>query len=131
MQDARVCAEVQVEAGTNWVEAVKSSYRPGDGVVCFAERYVGLRHRPLSQILSGNLGAPVYVLSTLSPESPAGSGWLSRITAWAGSIGMIAGFFLLQIQLMSVPNDWVQTILLVGSVIAELWLIWLWNGWFG
>lgn len=131
LQDARVSAEANVEARTNWVSAVKSNYRAGDLIVCFAEQHTRLQHLPLSQILASELGAPVYILSTLQPRKPARPNWISRVTAWTGSAGIIAGTLWLQIQIMSVPKDWAQTTLLIVSVLAELWLIWTWNSLFG
>jgi hypothetical protein len=127
LQDARVCAESKVEAGTNWVEAVKASYREGDMIVCFAEQRAGLFHRPLSQILASNLNAPVYILSSISPQYSSPSDWRSQVLAWAGSLGIILVFFLLQIQIASLTQDWAETTLLILSVIAEIWLIGGWN----
>jgi hypothetical protein len=50
--------------------------------------------------------------------------------AWLGSIGIIAGAFLLQIRIVSMPADWVQTTLLILSFTAEIWLIGGWNSLF-
>lgn len=126
-QDARVYAKVNVENKMSWVDLVTSNYQAGDLVVCFAEQYVGLLHRPLSQILSSNFGAPVYILSSLSPQSPVPSNWLAKIVTWTGFAGIIAGVLLLQVQMMSIPKDWARTATLILSVLVELWLIWAWN----
>ena len=130
VQDVNVCAEAKVEIGTNWVDVVKRDCQPGDMIVCFAEHRAGLLHKPLSQILESKLDAPVYILSGLYPQSPSPSNWLSQIAAWAGSIGIIAGTFLLQIRIGSMPRDGAQTALLILSVIAEAWLIGVWNSLF-
>ena len=131
LQDARVCAESKLEIATNWVEVVKSNYRDGDTIVCFAEHRTGLLHRPLSQILQSNLPGPIYILSGLSPQYSSQSNWRSQTLAWTGSFGIIIGFFILQIQITSLLQDWIQTTLLILSVIAEAWLIWVWNSLFG
>jgi hypothetical protein len=131
IQDGGVCAEVQVEIGTNWIDTVKRNFRTGDMIVCSAGQHTGLFHGPLSQILQADLDAPVYVLSGLSPQNSARSNRLSQILAWTGSIGIIAGFALLQIRIISLTQDWVQTTLLILSVIVENWLIWGWNTLFG
>jgi hypothetical protein len=127
-QDAGICVEAKVEVGPNWMDIVKSNYCTGDTIVCFAEQSASTLQRPLNQILESDLGAPVYILSDVHPQSHARSNWLSGMIAWTGFIAIIAGSFLLQIQIK--PGDWAQTILLILSVIAELWLIWVWNGWF-
>ncbi len=131
VQDSKVCTEVRVEVGSNWVNAVKSDLKDGDMIVCFAEQRAGLLRKPLSQILQANLNAPVYILSGLAPQNPSRSNWLSQTLGWAGSIGIIAGSFLLQIQIMSLSENWAQTTLLILSVIGEIWLIWGWNNLFG
>jgi hypothetical protein len=130
VQDGKVCAEVRVEVGSNWVNAVKPNLQDGDMIVCFAEQRAGLLHRPLSQILNANLNAPVYILSGLYPQDLSRSNWLSQTLGWTGSIGIIIIFFLLQIRIMSLSENWAQTTLLILSVIFEAWLIWVWNSLF-
>jgi hypothetical protein len=107
-----------------------SNYRAGDMIVCFAEQRVGLLHRPLSQILQSSLGAPVYILSSLNSENHSRSNWLSEITAWTGATCIIMGAFLLQVRIGAMPRDWAQMTLLILSVIAEAWLIGVWNSLF-
>lgn len=131
VQDGDVSAEAKVELGNNWVNVVKSNWQAGDVIVCFAEQRTGLLYRPLSQILRSNLDIPVYILSGLYPQSPSTFDVLSFIRLWAGLISIIAVSFLLQIRINALPRDWAQTTLLILSVMAELWLIWVWNHLFG
>ncbi|HEX5840004.1 MAG TPA: hypothetical protein VFY26_19360 [Anaerolineales bacterium] len=131
LQDARVHAETKVEIGNHWVGVVKSNLQAGDLIVCFAEQLVGRSHRPLSEMLVTNAGVPVYILSTPYSHGPAPSNWFSKIATWTGFAGIITGAFLVQTQILSVSKDWAQTTLLVISVFAELWLIWIWNSLFG
>lgn len=130
VQDGKVCAEVQVEVGSNWVNAVKSSLQTHDMIVCFAEQRAGLLRKPLSQILHANLNTPVYILSGLAPQNPSRPNWLSQTLGWTGSIGITIIFFLLQIRIVSLSENWAQTTLLILSVIFEAWLIWVWNSLF-
>jgi hypothetical protein len=130
VQDGKVFAEAKVEIGTNWVDFVKRNARTGDMIVCFGEQRIGLLHRPLRQILESNLNIPVYILSGLDPQKPK-SNWLLQGTAWMGSIGIIFGFFLLQVKIEQLPNDWFQNTFLIFSIIPELWLTWIWNRLFG
>lgn len=130
VQNSKICAEVQVELGSNWVKAVKSNVQDGDMIVCFAEQHAGLLHKPLSQILRANLNTPVYILSGLSPQNPARPHWLSQGMAWIGSMGIIVGSFILQIQIVSLSENWAQTTLLILSVIGEVLAIWGWNSLF-
>jgi hypothetical protein len=130
IRDGRVCVEASVEIGTDWVEVAKRNIEPGDMIVCFAEQKAGLWRRPLSQILQSNLKAPVYILSGLLPEEPSRSNWLSQFLVWTGSIGIIAGSSLLQMQITSLQQNWAQTTIMILSFIGEIGLIWVWNSLF-
>lgn len=131
VQDGNVSAEAKVEFGNNWVRVVKSNWQVGDMIVCFAEQHAGPLYKPLSQILRSNLEAPIYVLSGLYPQNQSKFNILSLIALWTGLISIVSGSFLLQMRLVSLPRDGTQTILLIISVMAELWLIWVWNNLFG
>jgi hypothetical protein len=126
-QDGKIQAEGRIETGSNWIPIVRSTVRDGDMIVCFDEQNAGLGRRPLSQVLESSLRTPVYILSDLSPQARTLSSWLSGLAAWAGLAAIVAGVFLIQIQIVNVTVGWLQTILLIGSVLAELWLIWIWN----
>lgn len=130
VQNGKVCADVQVQRGSNWVRTVKSNLKDGDLVVCFAEQHAGLLHRPLSQILHSNVQAPVYILSGVYPRNLSGASWFHQMMAWAGSLGVILGAFLLQIRILSLSEAWAQTTLLILSVIGEVLVIWGWNSLF-
>ncbi len=130
VKDGKISTEVSVEFGSNWVEAVKRNLQAEDMVVCFAEQRAGLTRKPLSQILESNLKATVYVLSGLSEPNAPRSSWVSAAMAWAGSIGIIAGFFWLQVKLTQPPGDWSHTALVYLSIFLEVGLIWGWNSLF-
>jgi hypothetical protein len=127
IEDGKVSAKATIENGANWVEAVKKNYQSGDMIVCFAEQYDVLLHKPLHQILEANLEVPVYIISGLYPQGPSRFNVFSLISLWAGAISIIAGAFLLQTRILSLPGDWAQTTLLILSVLVEFWLIWIWN----
>ncbi|HLO17894.1 MAG TPA: hypothetical protein VK206_23900 [Anaerolineales bacterium] len=127
VQDGKIPVETNVEIGLNWVDVVKRNYEMGDTVVCFAEQRVGLLHKPLSQILHSNLKIPVYILSGIYRQN---SDWLSQVIVWSGFIGISIGFYMLQVKIVQIQTDWFQNILLIFSIIPELWLIWAWNNLF-
>ena len=129
--DDKVFTEARVEIGANWVDVVKRNYQTGDMIVCFAEQHVGLFHRPLTQILKAKLDIPVYILSGLYTREHSGLSWISQAIAWTGSIGIAVGFFLFQSRIVLLLNDWIQTTLLILTVVLELWLILIWNSLFG
>ena len=128
VQDGHMPAEVKVEMKTNWVDIVKRNYQPGDMVVCFAEQRAGLLHKPLSQILQSDLKIPVYILSRLHQPKP-GVTLLSQGLAWLGFLGILIGFFVLQVNIVQASKGGLQSILLILSIIPEFWLIWALNIW--
>ena len=124
LQDSRLCVEIKVVSGTNWVAAVKDNYRTGDRIVCFAEQRVGPLQRPLSRILESNLKATLYVLSDPTPQK---SNRILRVFAWSGFLAILIGFGVLQTKILQLPESSFQSILLILSVLPEFWLIWVWN----
>lgn len=129
LQDGSICAEATVDIGTNWMAIVKSNYKPGDAIVCFAEQRTGLLRRPLSQVLESNFKATVYILSNLTPLKAKPS-TISQVSAWLGFLGIIIGFVVLQAYIVQLPKGWLQSTLLTLSILPEFWLIWVWNRWF-
>jgi len=130
LQDEGIFAEVKVHIGANWVNVVKTYYKAGDVIVCFAEQRTGLLRRPLRQVLESNFKATVYILSNLTRQKPK-LNMLSQVSAWLGFIGIIAGFGILQTNVVGLPEGSFQNGLLILSIIPEFWLIWVWGGWFG
>jgi hypothetical protein len=130
LQDGGIFSRVNVEHGTNWLEAVKAYYQTNDVIVCFEEQHTGLLHRPLGQVLESNFKSTVYIISGLAPKKFKPNRLL-QIGAWLGSITIILGFGLLQAKIVQLPEGGLQSVLLVLSIVPEFWLIWIWNSLFG
>ena len=126
IRDARVYVETKVEVGRNWLTAVKNSYQKGDMIVCIADQSVGFRRRPLSEILESTFQAPIYILFDAKVRRVE-SNALSQLISWSGFLGIIIGFFFLQVKITQLPDDWFQTLLSIITLIPELGLILLWN----
>jgi hypothetical protein len=130
IQDGWISAEAKTEVGNNWLKVVKSNWRDEDVIVCFAEQRTGLMQRPLGQILESKLNATVYLLSGPEQFNRHNINWLVQLTAWAGFIAIIAGLFVLQVNIDRSLTGGVQTVMLVITVLFEFWLIWVWNNLF-
>ena len=130
LQDGKISVKSQMGVGTDWTSMIKFHYETRDTIVCFAGQRTGTLRRPLSEVLESNLKATVYILSAPAPEQPALS-ILLQVMAWLGSIGIIIGFGILQASIVRLPQGWLQTILLILSVIPEFWLIYSWHARFG
>ena len=128
--DGNGSVDSKVEFGRNWPDVIKSNWREGDAIVCFAEQRTGFMKKPISQVLEAKLNATVYVLSGLYQPDSLHPKWLRGAIAWAGSIGIIAGFFWLEVEISQLPQDWTHTSLLYLSLFAEVGLIWVWNSLF-
>lgn len=125
--DNNISVESKIEIGKNWLNAIQSDWQEGDVIVCFAEQRAGLARRPLSQILESSLKATVYVFTGIKQDVHTRSNWLHETILWAGSIGIILGFFWLQSKLVQFPHDGAYTFLLYLSLFVEAISIWIWN----
>ena len=132
VEDKNIPVESKVEIGNNWLNVVKPVWHEGDVIICFAGQRSGFAHKPLNQILVSNLNAMVYVFdSPHQQEKRLHSTWILDAMAWAGSLGIILGFFWLQSILIHSPADWTHTLLFYISLFVEAGLIWAWNSIFG
>jgi hypothetical protein len=129
IRGAKVFVDMKVEIGTDWLDMVKRNYQDGDMLVCIAEQPIGIRRRPLSQILQSTFKAPIYILSDVK-YAQSQPNVLSQVIAWCGFIGIITGFFFLQVKVAQLPQDWFQTLLFILLLIPEFGLIWFWNSLF-
>jgi hypothetical protein len=129
IRGAKVFSELKVETGNNWVNTVQHNYQPGDIIVCITDPSIGIRKKPLSELLKNTLKAQVHVLS--KDKAPQySSNALSQIIAWSGFLGITIGFFIIQVKIVELPHDWFQTVLSILSLIPELGLILFWNSLF-
>ena len=129
MRAGSVKAEAELVQGRDWVEAVRPRMQAGDMLVCLAEQRAGLRHRPLSQVLASDIPVPITILTGLNPPAEESSKWYAQVILWVGLAGIIIGFGLLQAGIYQDAGKW-ATVLVVGSLAVEYWLIWRWNSLF-
>lgn len=123
--------EIQIEAGRNWINRVRSLLREDDVLACYSQPKAGFLDRPVDDILGCSLNRPIYVFT--GPERPR-SGLrhvLVQAAAWLGSLASIGGFLLLEIRLVPVAPGWVQTALLLILLGVEVGWIWMLNSLFG
>ena len=124
-----VSAGVEVVTRKDWVEYIKSQYQPGDLVVCFDGQGTGRSQKPLSQVLQSELNIPLYILAGSYSQKDTHASWKTKITAWAGFIVIILGFFILQVRINHFAED-LTIVLQILAVTVEFWLLWVWNNLF-
>ena len=129
IREAKVYVESSLETGTDWLAAVKRNYQVGDIIVCISDQSVGIRRKPLSQILESAFKVPVYILTTTKPMQPPSS-LRAQVVAWSGLVGIIVGFFILQAQIIGLPDNGSKTVLSILILIPELFSIMFWNSLF-
>jgi hypothetical protein len=127
VSDGLTSVESKIEFGNNWLKVVKDNWHEGDAIVCFDGQHTGLMHKPVSQLIESSLKLNVYVLEGGVQTKSASQGWLSSVIAWTGSLGILAIFFWLQVQIIKVPEVWAQNTLMYLSIPIEVGLIWGWN----
>jgi hypothetical protein len=127
IQDDHVSTRILIEAGNDWVGRVRGIWQPGDLVVCSADREAGSRHSPLSQLVASDLQVPVHVFYTSWPKSDGRRGLLRQVISWAGTLGIIAGLFWLQVVISQISGEATRAVLLSFSVLVEIGLILVWN----
>jgi len=127
IQDDHVSSRILIEAGNDWVGRVRAIWQPGDLVVCSADQQAGSKHAPSRQLLASDLLVPIHLFSTIRPESRARPGLLRQAISWAGSLGIIAGLFWLQVVISQISGEATRAVLLTFSVLVEIGLILVWN----
>lgn len=127
IREPRVAVETRIENGGDWRRGVRSILEDGDVILCHEEQRVGLRHKPLVDVLD-SLHVPVWTLSGFYPLNVIPQRrWLKQTAFWLVAIAILVGFFYLQIQINILPASWAKNAMLYLSVLVEIGSIWAWN----
>ena len=129
-RDRRVHVDTHLRHERDWVQAVQNLWQTGDLVVCDAAQSLNEWNgrRSLGLTLTSELKVPVCLLAGFHLQTPARRvNPLARLVYGIAPLIIIAGFFLIQVQLDRVSSGWAHTILMSISVLVELGLIWVWS----
>ncbi len=127
IRDNRISVEIRIQPGGDWIESVKALWRPRDFLVCYEGEDGGNQQGSLDQLLRSRFEAPVYLLPAVTDARERKPTLMANAVSLSGSIGVVTGFFLLQVGIVQWLHDWVQTALLSVSVMFEIALIWIWD----
>lgn len=124
-----VSTEIEIEAGPDWVQAVRAGYRPGDMIVYLSDPTPERLQRRLKPFLDANPDVPVFILSGANPgrSSPR---LITEPVVWTGFLAILLGCSAVQVRIAQLPQDGFQSLLFVLSTLFEFWLLWTWNGFF-
>jgi hypothetical protein len=125
--DANICTDIRIEYGNDWVRWVKSIYKSGDVIACYAGQRVGLMQKLLHEVLQSQLEAPVFILSADRPINNSKPKLLSQISFWSGALAIMGGFLWLEMKMVQLPQDWAHNVLLYLCVVVEIGMLLLWN----
>lgn len=126
--NSRACApEIRIEQGRDWISKVRAILAPGDMLACYSEGRAGMLERPLSDVLASGLSMPVYTFAGLRGEGGRRPSILAQVVSWAGSLGSIGAFMLLQARIVIGIQGWPQSVLLLITLLAEVGTVWLVN----
>jgi hypothetical protein len=126
-RDQKVSVEIQLEFGCNWIRKLKTVLEAGDMVVCHAEQYTGIWRQPLELALS-RLNIPILILKGFVPSMyKSSSAFLRESVFWLVSIAVLFVFFLFQIRILRISEEWARDTLLSLSILIEFGLFWVWN----
>jgi hypothetical protein len=130
IKDPSVSTEIMIEHGNDWVKQVAKIWQKGDILACFSSYKIGFMRKPLDQILSSTLEAPIYILSDYQPTTNPNSKIISRVMPWLGSLVILIGFLWAEIKIVQLPQDWTHTTLIYVGMFVEAGLIYFWNSLF-
>ena len=119
--------EIQIECGRDWMNKIRTLLRSGDMLACYSEQTTGMLERPLSDVLSGGLNMPIYMFAGLRTERPRRRNVLAQAASWTGSLASIGGFLFLQARIVTMVQGWVQSVLLLVTLLAEVGVVWVVN----
>ena len=129
-----VAVTTRLALAPNWLAAVRRLWAPGDLLICFAGQaeaggWLGLRRQPLATALRAALGAPLVEAELSSPLPQPRAAPLSQTAALLAALFVVAGFFLLQAQIVQVAEALAEVALLALSVAFEFLLIRVISNW--
>jgi hypothetical protein len=130
IKDSSISTDIMIEHGHDWVRQVRKIWQAGDVLACYAGQNIGLMRRPLDQVLSASLEAPIYILSDYQPTGIPKRAFLSQLFFWSGSLAIIGGFLWAEVKIDQLAQDWAHTALIYTCIIVEIAFLFLWNSLF-
>jgi hypothetical protein len=129
-----VRADIRMNSGKDWPQALRSCLQPGDLLVCMADGHQAgiFQRQPPGKRLAQKLGTPVYKFGDVQVKPATSSeGWFRNVLAWILSIAWMAAFFWLQAGIERASPNPQATVLMCLSIIIEIYGLWKINQWIG
>jgi hypothetical protein len=131
-QDIFYRISTRVIFGRSWVQGLAELSRPGDLVVCHSCQHARAMFREdadLADLVVSQINAPVYVLNGVFEDvvAPRPSRWMRQIVLWGILVGILAGFFVFEVDIDRLATGWMSSVLFILVFVVEVLLIWMWN----
>jgi hypothetical protein len=129
-RDEQVTVNTALAVETDWVSALRPLQRSGDLAVCHLEQTAPSWRgaQPLGQALCQSLRIPVHLLEGFYAGDPAKATHPAPpLMFWGGAVVILACAFWLEVQISTLPKNWVEGALMAFAVVAECGLIGWWS----
>jgi hypothetical protein len=128
-RDDRLVVESRMVAERDWLSVLQTEWQKGDLIVCHAGQSIRRLGRPsqrLAEVLVSRLRAPVCELTDFYAGKSRRASPLRTILK-AVPLGIIGGFFEVQVLIAQSVRGGLATALMCATVVAEIGLIWAWE----
>lgn len=121
---------LQVPAG-RWLEKLREILRPDDTVVCHDKQYV--RQGAFRSVMAADFlvstipNEIILVRGYYKPQKVLIVEWLRSIIFWLGSLGILGGFSLLELQITVSLKGASNKLALAAVLALEFGAVWIWN----
>jgi len=132
--DKSVQARGKVSEKMDWRQAVENVLEPGDLLVCLAGHQINKRINRsvgLGGLLADALHLPIYLLGDVPLAEKRSNPRIKEILGWIISIALMAGFFVLQLNIQRTVLKPLATLFLCLSIVLEIYLLAKVNEWIG
>lgn len=120
----------QVPTG-RWLQKLNEILRPDDTIVCHDLQYVRqgvFKSLPISEFLKTAVSNEiVLVRGYYKPQKVIVMEWVRSTVFWLGSLGILGGFSLLELQVTASMKGVSNKLALAGMLALEFGAVWIWN----
>lgn len=114
-----------------WFQKLQAILKPNDIVICQNEQFVRQGHFKsvkVAEYLVSSLDNKIITINGFyKPGSVQILTWLRAMFFWLGSLVILAGFTMLELQVNKVMRGISGTLILAAIVSLEFGTVWIWN----
>lgn len=116
---------------SRWLEKLREILRPDDTIICHEMQYVkqGLfKSLPIAEYLKSTIPNEItMVKGYYKPQKALVMEWVRSAVFWLGSLGILSGFSLLELQITMSLKGASNKLALAAILALEFGAVWIWN----